>query len=235
MERLPGETLGEPNMHNGDFELLDLVAVALADFHRLPVPEVCQGEPMLWRTIDKMMEVVRKNPELVPEGMPGLDAIDAAIGGARAALERHCPKVVLGHGDFKPSNVIRDGGRVTLIDFELGGPNYRGFDLMKVFRTALPASEDCLRHFLRTYARQAGEDGAASEEVLEGLAVETRRFEPLTWLEAAVFFLTLPLFKASESQRWRDLAVDRWNKFEETKHLLAKRPAENGCRREPGP
>ncbi len=33
------------------------MANALADFHALPVPEVCAGEPMLWRTIDKMMEV----------------------------------------------------------------------------------------------------------------------------------------------------------------------------------
>lgn len=220
MERKPGETLCESDMHSGDFALLELVANALADFHVLPVPEVCAGEPMLWRTIDKMMEVVKTKPNLMPEGVPSLDEILDAIEKARCALNQHQPKVVLGHGDFKPSNVIRYGDSVTMIDFELAGPNYRGFDLMKVFRTALPMSENCMHHFLRSYAQRSGESGS-SERALECLLQETRRFEPLTWLEAAVFFLTLPQFKPTENARWHHLAADRWAKFEQTKHLLS--------------
>lgn len=204
-------------MHCGDFELLDLVAKSLASFHSLPVPAVCEGEPMLWRTIDKMMEVVAQKPELMPEGMPSIDAINAEIRQTRAVLETFNPKIVLGHGDFKPSNVIRDSNIVKLIDFELGGPNYRGFDLMKVFRTALPASEECMERFLTTYAGQAGE----SHSDVNALIAETQSFEPLTWLEAAVFFLTLPQFKPSETSRWNDLAIDRWAKFVDTKHKIS--------------
>lgn len=219
MERRPGDTLEEADMHRGDLPLLEAVAKALASFHVLPLPRACEGQPMLWRTIDKMMEVVAQKPELMPASMPGIEPINAAIRGARAALEEHSPRLVLGHGDFKPSNVIRHLDTVTLIDFELGGPNYRGFDLMKVFRTALPMSEACMRHFLRTYAEQVGD--AHVESDVQALVEETLRFEPLTWLEAAVFFLTLPQFKPDETSRWNALALDRWTKFEETRHKLA--------------
>lgn len=64
--------------------------------------------------------------------------IKEEIDDARLILDRYQPREVLAHGDFKPSNVMRHGDEVCVIDFELGGPNYRGFDLMKVFRTALP-------------------------------------------------------------------------------------------------
>mmetsp|Transcript_37098 Transcript_37098/g.78682 ORF Transcript_37098/g.78682 Transcript_37098/m.78682 type:complete len:330 (-) Transcript_37098:281-1270(-) len=227
MERLPGETLGEPQLHADDWPLLESIATRLADCHCRPAPKQCQGPPMLWRTIDKMMEVVKSNPSVLPPNLPGLDAISEEISKARAALEKMGAKVVLGHGDFKPSNIIRhnlpENGEftVTFIDFELGGPNYRAFDLMKVFRTALPMSERSMLHFYEAYAREVhrlSPDGA--KESAEDLLAESRSFEPLTWLEAAVFFLTLPLFKPSETQRWQDLAEDRWRKFMETKQML---------------
>jgi thiamine kinase-like enzyme len=225
MERSPGRTLEEKDMHCGDFVLLDLIAKSLGSFHQLPSPAACEGEPMLWRTIDKMMQVVAKRPELMPEGMPGIDAIHIAINEAREALNALSPKIVLGHGDFKPSNVIRHQDTVTLIDLELGGPNYRGFDLMKVFRTALPTSQECMVRFLRTYAKQVGEGD--SDDGVKALLAETQSFEPLTWLEAAIFFLTLPQFKPSETRRWNELAIDRWTKFVETRHKISGKPVEN--------
>merc|ERR1711934_1332524 len=97
-------------------------------------------------------------------------------------------------------NVILTGEQpyaVSIIDFELGGPNYRGFDLFKIFRTALPFSDKCMEHFVQTYldsSRSAADDVPA-------LLAETHRFEPLTWLEAAVFFLTLLQFKPQEAAR----------------------------------
>merc|ERR1719382_1823056 len=118
---------------------------------------------MLWRTIDKMMEVIARKPESIPEGMPSIEAILSEISAARHALELKDTKLVLAHGDFKPSNVMRDGGQVVIIDFELAGPNYRGFDLMKVFRTSLPMSEDCMRTFFCSYAEALEERGCYSE------------------------------------------------------------------------
>lgn len=229
MERLPGETLEEKDIHKGDYELLGKVAKLLARMHRLPVPPACTGEPMLWRTVDKMMDVVAQKPELLPAGLPGVPALRGEVAAARAALERHQPRIVLGHNDFKPSNVITDGGDVRFIDFELGGPSYRGFDLMKVLRTNDAASEACIEHFLGAYASEVGERAAA----VAALREEVRLFEPLTWLEAAVFFLALMHFKTDETTRWRSLAVHRWQKYEETKHQLFGR-AEVGLSTEAG-
>lgn len=214
MERLEGRTLEEPDMHRGDLGLLESVARALAAVHRLPSPAACDGEPMLWRTVDKMMGVVARKPELIPEGMPGLEAIREKIHDAKRLLQGHEPKVVFGHNDFKPSNVMLTEGGVKIIDFELSGPNYRGFDLMKVFRTAAGPSQSCMRHFLGVYAGQVG--AVSSEAVVSSLLQEANLFEPLTWLEACVFFLTLPVFKPDGVARWNELALDRWAKFEQT-------------------
>lgn len=218
MDRLSGRELEEADMHKCDHELLDCVAEALAKFHQLPVPTACEGEPMLWRTIDKMMQVVARKPELVPEGVPCVQALFAEIAAARKALEVYDPKVVLGHGDCKPSNVMLTQEKpyaVSLIDFELGGPNYRGFDLFKIFRTALPFSDDSLSHFLRSYVAATGDNMPPAK-----MLAEVRRFEPLTWLEASIFFLAMLEFKPAEASRWRTLAVDRWEKYTSTRGKL---------------
>lgn len=221
MEHCPGNTLEEADMHKGDYELLDLVARALAALHQSPVPERCAGEPMLWRTIEKMMVVVAGAPQLLPPGMPSIEQLNVEIRAVRSTVEQHQPRLVLGHGDFKPSNVIRHSYGVTVIDFELGGPNYRGFDLMKVFRTSSPVSSVlCMERFLQTYAVEVGEsqpDGSIS-----AMLAEARMFEPLTWLEAAVFFLTMPQFKPEDTSKWNKLALHRWRKFMETKGILSQ-------------
>merc|ERR1711865_747804 len=108
------------------------------------------------------MEVVERKPDLLPKGMPTFLEIAAEVKATRKALEVHRPAVVLGHGDCKPSNVMvswENEKVVKLIDFELGGPNYRGFDLMKIFRTASGPSEPCMRHFLHEYSVAAGDAG----------------------------------------------------------------------------
>jgi thiamine kinase-like enzyme len=219
MERLEGRTLEEADMHKDDFDLLDDVAKVLADLHQLQVPVVCEGEPMLWRTIDKMVEAASRRPELWPEGMPELDVISKEVSKARAAIEKRNYPIVLCHGDFKPSNVIQSKtGKVSFIDHELAGPNYRAFDLMKVFRTAQKSSDNSVEHFLRAYVTNIGQE--PSDEELADIINETKLFESLTWLEAAAFFLALPQFKPAETARWNALALDRWEKYEATKRVL---------------
>lgn len=218
MEFLPGRTMDEADMHrDGNHDLLTAVAGLLAKLHQLPVPEVCQGPPMLWRTIDKMIEVVRLRPELFPAALGDIQAITAEIQRSRAELEKEKFPVVLCHGDFKPSNVIEHEGRVRLIDFELGGPNYRGFDLMKIFRTAHGPQESCMRHFCAAYKAALG---TGCKDTVDSLMEEAKAFEALTWLEAACFFLTMPQFKPAESSRWNELALDRWAKFQEIRRCF---------------
>jgi 3-dehydroquinate synthetase/thiamine kinase-like enzyme len=219
MERLEGRTLEEADMHKDDFSLLEKVATVLAELHQLPVPEVCEGEPMLWRTIDRMVDAAARKPELWPEQMPSVEVITQEVAKARASVEKLGYPIVLCHGDFKPSNVIQNSaGDVYFIDHELAGPNYRAFDLMKVFRTAQKTSDASIEHLLRTYVTKV--DHKPSDRELAEIVQETKLFESLTWLEAACFFLALPQFKPQETTRWNDLALDRWEKYEMTKHVL---------------
>ena len=108
-------------------------------------------------------------------------------------------------------------GGVCFIDLELAGDHYRGYDLFKLFRTSEQMSRANLRAFLRDYlaATAAADDdeGRAGAEApasaksaksarsakssaalesslrLDELQAETYASEPLSWLEAAVFFL----------------------------------------------
>lgn len=215
MDRLPGRTLSVADIHKGDFRLLGAIADVLARCHQLPSPPLFrEGVPLLWRQMDKMMDIVARRTELIPKDMPDIDAITSEINATREALEKHRPKVVFSHGSMNPHNVMMNSdGSVKFIDFELGGPNYRGFDLMKLFRTSETFSERSMDYFLRVYA-------ASVDDPLGPLAKEVRMFEPLTWLEAAVFFLVMPQFKPEGSSKWNELAIHRWTKFKETKRLL---------------
>lgn len=147
-------------------------------------------------------------------------------------METHHPKLVFAHGSMNPSNVMMStDGSVRLIDFELGGPNYRGFDLMKLFRTSNPrettageSSPKCMEYFLRVYTASVSEmqnkDDATLVKEASALMEEVRMFEPLTWLEAAVFFLVMPQFKPEGASKWNELAVHRWTKFKETRSFV---------------
>lgn len=151
--------------------------------------------------------------------MPSIDVVTNEVSRARAALAKHEPDIVLCHGDLKPSNVfLKKNGEVKIIDHELAGPNYRAFDLMKIFRTGAKHSDASMEHFLCTYAKTIGR--FQSEDDVASILEEVKMFEPLTWLEAACFFLALPQFKPQDTSRWNSLALDRWKKYEATKELL---------------
>jgi thiamine kinase-like enzyme len=217
MERLDGRTLEEEDMHKDDCGLLDIVAKALGKLHSLPVPKVCEGCPMLWRTIDRMMEVASRKPELWPVEMPNIEVVLEEVKKTKDVLNDLQPHVVLCHGDMKPSNVIYNESvdEVHIIDHELAGPNYRAFDLMKIFRTAGKQSATSMDHFLRSYCETIDKEADVAN-IME----ETRIFEPLTWLEACCFFLALPQFKPQDTSRWNSLALDRWDKYLATKAVL---------------
>ncbi|CAK9024887.1 Probable ethanolamine kinase (Protein EMBRYO DEFECTIVE 1187) [Durusdinium trenchii] len=205
MDFLPGRTLEEADVHCGNWKLLEQIASRLFEFHRQEIPMAAMGEPMLWRTMEKMLLVV--DGQSLPAKVPSLAEIRRELALAREALERFEPKVVCGHGDFKPSNVIAHEGEVWLIDFELGGPNYRGFDWMKLFRRPEGVSQK---------AASSGVD----EMDLPSLLRETLVFEPLTWLEAFVFFLALPQYKLEDLPKWQQLAEHRWEMYQQTRYRL---------------
>jgi thiamine kinase-like enzyme len=225
MERVPGHTLEEKDMHDDNLNLLGNVAMAVAKLHELPVPDACKGVPMLWRTIDKMLEAAARKPELWPQDMPSIDDVLKEVEEARVVLQNAKLSIGLCHGDLKPSNVMLDEstGQVYIIDHELGGPNYRAFDLMKIFRSAEKRSDTSMEHFVKVYSENI--DDAISEVKTKKWLDEAKMFEPLTWLEAACFFLALPQFKPQETSKWHALATDRWDKYQATRSML--HPAKN--------
>lgn len=116
------------------------------------------------------------------------------------------------HGDLKPSNVIYQQDRnFKLIDIDLAGPNYRGFDTMKLFRTTNSFYDESLLSFLQEYQAETN-----SEMNVEGLFYEAQMCEALTWLEAALFFATLVPMNGETSQRNLSLFEDRWLHYKQT-------------------
>ena len=107
---------------------------------------------------------------------------------------------------------------VKLIDLELAGPNYRGFDLMKLFRTNPQTfSDERFTAFLSEYCR-ATTGLICSEAAVSEIKAETKLFEPLTWLEAAVFFALVVSLgggpgASGDNSRWVELLEDRWEKY----------------------
>ena len=149
----------------------------------------------------------------------------------RARCDALALPIVRGHGDLKPSNVMmvraaEEGvgadEAISFIDFELSGRHYRGYDLFKLFRTASEPSTINMRRFFEHYLTASAEipaaggssASAASVELeLDVLQAEAYAAEPLTWLEAAVFFLFAICVYPEHSADWVDLAQDRWSRY----------------------
>jgi ethanolamine kinase len=215
---LPGRILEEKDMHTK--QVVGTAAAKLvAAFHSLQVPHAFNtNEPLLWKWLDRMLEAIERsdNADVLPDEA-NLQALRNEVRRVSAAVQgRVGTTIVLAHGDLKPSNVIlinEDPVDLQLIDLELSGPNYRGFDLMKLFRTSPDDfSESHFRNFLAEYCRAAGLDESKMQDIEE----ETKLFEPLTWLEAAIFFALVLVLEPSDSddmKQWEALLLDRWMRY----------------------
>ncbi|KAK3266392.1 hypothetical protein CYMTET_24980 [Cymbomonas tetramitiformis] len=103
---------------------------------------------------------------------------------------------------------------------------------MKLFRTKLPFSEANFEAFLEEYLSASAVHGASSEaehpttrvadDVLK-LEAEAKAFEPLTWLEAAVFFVLVLTIEADPASQNYDLGKQRWQQYLETKDMATKK------------
>ena len=117
--------------------------------------------------------------------------------------------------------ILRNSAQLSDAASVLSGAHYRGYDLYKLFRTSGELSQPNLRAFLRAYldevrgACDLSDDGGASRELeLDEVQAETYAAEPLTWLEAAVFFLFAIRQFPDEAPTWAPLAAQRWERCE---------------------
>ena len=224
---LEGRILTEEDMHTRS-DICAATVRLVATFHSLEVPPQFDDakEPLLWSWLECMLEAIRtsSNVDRLPAGID-LPALRREVDIMANTVKNMELSVVLSHGDLKPSNVmlVGDDPKLMLIDLELSGPNYRGFDLMKLFRTD-PArfSEARFSDFLSVYCETAKVDESLAREIKK----ETKIFEPLTWLEAAVFFgLVVAMGQdfggpSSDKARWEALLRDRWAKYMASKDRI---------------
>jgi len=233
---IPGKELAEADVHGseaGNFgdgrALVPKIAARVAQLHSLELPT--EMPHMLWSTVRAMLTYIAGKGGAVDELRTTVDKLQADID------ELRC-KEVTGHGDLKPTNVmVTPAGDVVLIDFELSGPNYRGFDLCKLFRTSKRTdnTDANMREFMSAYVREVGGEAggrgsdcddecadscAASVDLLIG---EAALFLPLTWFEAGVFFLFAAYCDPAQEQRWLELSRDRMGEYDKVMLEFEKR------------
>jgi Ser/Thr protein kinase RdoA (MazF antagonist) len=134
MERLPGSPL--PSVPASDTQILAL-GEALRAMYAIPA-EVLRGTSLLERRMgpSSLCDVLKSLLSSVED----LDScedpllVDAALQAARehvsrATLDPVPPLTAIGIADLNPANVLWDGNRCRLVDFEDGGLTFPAFEL----------------------------------------------------------------------------------------------------------
>mmetsp|Transcript_39370 Transcript_39370/g.86408 ORF Transcript_39370/g.86408 Transcript_39370/m.86408 type:complete len:489 (-) Transcript_39370:156-1622(-) len=218
-------------------ELCQAIAKQLARLHGTPLPRTLKAnvtDNMLWHTLNAMLEFVGSNDPIPPSVLDRgwtYNRLVEEVRTLKGVLQPlHLPKVLF-HGDFKPSNIIvpepkaRSSNSVdgiVLIDYELSGPGYRGYDFYKLFRTANASGQnhDNMVAFVEAYLCEAsgsGSTGIISSDLVDAVLAEMKLFEPLTWLEAGIFFLFAAKGDPAEIEKWSTLAQDRLDNYDRCK------------------
>jgi len=242
MEYIHGRILSEKDIHsmceNSEIDQNKIcvpLAQKVALLHKQTLPNSSRIPPnMLWFTLEKMLRSIESHSTMIPEF--NYDTVKRDIEHMKNVLNDLDLPIVLAHGDLKPSNVmvpnVKSNSRginseLKLIDFELGGYGYRGFDLCKIFRTKEEVYNEenqriFIRHYLQTFC---GKDNGKciSNDDIDVVMMESRLFEPLTWLEAAVFFAFLMRGDSALDGEWQQLAIDRLEKYFEIKDVFQQR------------
>ena len=171
------------------------VARKLAKLHGTELPpmlKVHDIDNMLWHTLDAMLRFVGSN-EPIPQSVLNTgwtyDKLVKEVAAVKKMLEPLKLCKVLCHGDFKPSNIIvptLKNSDIVLIDYELSGPGYRGFDFYKLFRTADKRGQNHknMVAFVEAYLCEAvgGAGGTCTipPNLIDDVMAEMKLFEPLT-------------------------------------------------------
>lgn len=213
---------------------LEATAKTLARFHMLELPLEQghslsnSGSNVLFRSCEVMLSLCEKDWNVV-QGWD-FDRLRLAFQHEKELLLDQLSEddlVRAGHGDCKAANVMVLTGdtnrddlpcRAQLIDLELTGMHFRSYDLAKLFRTKSPTpfSNQNRRVFLEQYASAYNEqntkrnNGQDAPQALDPDELERQSdlILPLTWLEAAIFFVCTAA-SSLETMKWNELAADR--------------------------
>ena len=237
MEYIDGKVLTESMLFDKErgLDLCKEVGDTLGEMHNLQGYHKEVGPNMLWHALDVMLSSCDENICLTTDrgNTWNLNELKKTIASHKDRLEElKLTCVPIGHGDFKVSNIIQKAtGDIRLIDFELAGPHYRAYDLAKLFRSSSnDKRESTLSYklaFLESYYWRTHEEKSVSTKPLAAaihqLEWEVQLLEPMTWLEAASFFLCMATLDApSEKEKWIGLAQRRLNSYEKMQQIKTK-------------
>lgn len=214
MEQLQGSVLTQQALCQPNIEsMLDAVSKTLAKLHCLPTKN---NENMLWKCCHMFLDKLDQYGETEL-----FQFYSEQIHFQQQKLDQLKLPTVLGHGDFKPSNIImiENTNEAKLVDWETCGCHYRAYDLSKLFRSITTGTEGKgnsqvvtnQRLFLKQYCQYIANDNASQcgpEQVL----LESKLLLPMTWLEAAMFFHC----KSFTEKEYDTLAKDRLQHYQES-------------------
>ncbi|KAJ1462013.1 hypothetical protein M885DRAFT_506065 [Pelagophyceae sp. CCMP2097] len=160
-----------------------------------------------------MLDRIARNPGAPSPHAPSLVHLRTEATRLFAKLDDSClgGDYVMGHGDLKPSNVMlqAEGEGPLFIDFELAGPNFRGYDVFKLFRARDRVPDESLKYFAEAYLGP----GRAKSGSVDAVVAESLLFEPCTWLEAVIFFKFAAVELPGQTDKWDALAASRWDGY----------------------
>jgi len=193
-----GNPMAEMDIHS-DAKFSKKLAHIISKLHRENQMDYKGSERCLvWKWIDLMLQEIEDSTKW--QELPSYvdyEILREEVRMNRSIIEEANFPTTLTHGDLKPSNImILEDDSLKLIDLELSGLNYRGFDLMKLYRADCEFfSEESFFRFLYEYHADCNPLNKERTNNIRGeveqLALECRIFEPLTWLEASIFFIFL--------------------------------------------
>mmetsp|Transcript_27119 Transcript_27119/g.37858 ORF Transcript_27119/g.37858 Transcript_27119/m.37858 type:complete len:271 (-) Transcript_27119:145-957(-) len=242
-EFIPGRTAEDTDFCISSNHSLAQVAKKVSRLHASAVPAVFHypSEALIWNFLDSMLRAMkaleaaegaqRQSAEPSIPHFMAYASLEEEIAFCRDLLTRHDLPIVLAHGDLKPANVMiceADGNVpeetvISLIDFELSGPNYRGYDIMKLFRKQPEEDRrENMRRFLHFYAHEGGVADDAIPGFIHKAVMEAELIEPLTWIEAVTFFALILRVKPERREEWISLAESRWKEYIRSKSQMLR-------------
>jgi thiamine kinase-like enzyme len=232
MEELEGQVLTPEMLYaRNQTNLLHNVASTLAKLHAASPPSIApdylieKNNNMLWKCCQVFLKVLKEDPDLIDLYQFYSSQLDVQQNTLDHQLNL---KRVIGHGDFKPSNIIvmsesSGNGIAKFVDWETCGCHYRAYDLAKVFRTPSAkkqkeqARKNCrefLQHYSHCITTVDVDDKSRGDDDPEFLWLESKLLLPMTWLEAAMFFHCKSCMEGNDA--FVKLANDRLEGYEES-------------------
>eukprot|EP00928_Gymnodinium_smaydae_P021434 TRINITY_DN1835_c1_g3_i1.p1 TRINITY_DN1835_c1_g3~~TRINITY_DN1835_c1_g3_i1.p1 ORF type:complete len:351 (+),score=26.20 TRINITY_DN1835_c1_g3_i1:31-1083(+) len=222
-ESLQGVVLEKSDFSRPTAQLLHSITSILATLHRAQIPielrHVERKDAVLLSQFRNMLRYMKSMPSKpLPNGVVASEIEDAYLHLEDTLLSLDLP-LELCHADMKPANIIslacageQDGTtRLSLVDFDLSGPSFRGYDLYKPFSCL----EDAVarQEFLSLYVHARD-----SCESLEALQHEVLLFEPVALLERTIVHCINHMVEPSPGMESK--AQTDWRNFRAERHKL---------------